>query len=324
MWQPGVGGDESGDPPPPQPVGGYGLPGSGGGYGQPGGDYGQPGGDYGQPGGYPPEDGGYPPGRLRRSGRSGRRMAAFAAIGVIGLAGLGICAVGVAKQVLPRHFSATQRREITNWEMERRWRALAAGGIFPATVSYQLPATLLDSSSGLTLQAQRLGIAGQTACADGVVASAARVLGQHGCVAVLRATYLDSTGSMVATVAVAVLPDSAAAQTALVDLTGATRDVGTPSTTHQVPLLVRPLAVPGTAAAGFGLPQRQLSDAITAGPYLILSTAGFADGRPRVQLSSDDYLDEEMTSLAAALAASAGTTLGSQPPAPSCPGAPGC
>jgi hypothetical protein len=243
---------------------------------------------------------------------------------VIGLCGLGVCAVGVANQVLPRHFTAAQRQAISNWEMEKRWRAMPAGDIFPATISYQLPGTALKSSSGLTLQAHRLGIAAQTACADGVLAHAAQILSKQGCLAVLRATYLDSTGSMVTTTAVAVLPDPAAASATLGELTGSTGLTGTPAEPYNVSSsLVRPLRVAGSPAAGFRAPQHQLTNATVAGTYVIMTTAGFADGRPQVTLASDSYIDQEMTALADSLA-SAGAKLGSRPPVPSCPGAPGC
>jgi hypothetical protein len=252
--------------------------------------------------------------RGRRRG-SGVRLAAFVALLAVGLGGLAVAAVGVAHQLLPRQFTAAQQRQIIAWEMERRWRALPAGKIFPESVHYQLSAVTVDASGGLVLDARRLGIARRTSCDAAVSAAAARILSRYGCSAALRATYVDSSGSMVATVAVVVLPDSAAARTVVRALGGSARGL---------PMLVRPLRVPGTPAAGFGTRQRQLSGATFAGPYVLLSTAGFADGRPRVQISADPYLDQEMTSLTGGLVGSAGAVLGSRPPAPVCPGTPGC
>jgi hypothetical protein len=55
-----------------------------------------------------------------------------------------------------------------------------------------------------------------------------------------------------------------------------------------------------------------------------MSTAGYADGRPRVQMSSDPYADTEMTSFAAGVADAVRAPLGAVPPTPQCPGAPGC
>jgi hypothetical protein len=131
----------------------------------------------------------------------------------------------------------------------------------------------------------------------------------------LRATYLDSSGSLVVTVGIAVLPDSSAAQAAASGLTSA----GSGATAA-----VRALAVAGTPAAGFRDRQRQLSSAIAAGPYVIMSTAGFTDGRRHVSIGTDQYYDAEMTSLADGLAQSASNLIGAEPSVPTCPGAPGC
>jgi hypothetical protein len=62
----------------------------------------------------------------------------------------------------------------------------------------------------------------------------------------------------------------------------------------------------------------------SAGPYLIMSTVGYADGRPPGPVASDPYIDQEMTSLANGVADAVGAPLGAQPPPPRCPGAPGC
>jgi hypothetical protein len=82
--------------------------------------------------------------------------------------------------------------------------------------------------------------------------------------------------------------------------------------------------VASTPAGRFGDAERQLTRAFGAGPYVVLATAGFTDGRHHVRLSADPYLQNEMTSLAAGLATSAGRALGQPLPALVCPGAPGC
>src|SRR5215475_3159017 len=83
-----------------------------------------------------------------------RRFAVFALLLVVALAGLAVAAVGIAHGLLPRQFTAAQRRQISDWEMERRWRVLPSGKIFPASVTYTVPAADLNSSSNLSLQAQ--------------------------------------------------------------------------------------------------------------------------------------------------------------------------
>jgi hypothetical protein len=130
----------------------------------------------------------------------------------------------------------------------------------------------------------------------------------------LRATYIDATGSLVVTVGVAVMPGQAAAE----------------ASARALPVQqglrsgVRPLAYRDTLTTGFGDAQRQLTAAISRGPYLILSATGYADGRPRVPGSSDLYDQEEMTSLANGVAEAIGSPLGALPALPRCPGAPGC
>ena len=76
--------------------------------------------------------------RCGSAGR-GRRAAAVIAL-ILGLAGFAVSAIGVAIQLLPRHFSASEQRQIEAWEVMRRWQTMPAGQIFPASVPYQLPA----------------------------------------------------------------------------------------------------------------------------------------------------------------------------------------
>jgi hypothetical protein len=244
------------------------------------------------------------------SWRFGLTLAAL----VLGLAGLTASAAGIAVQVLPRRFSTAQQQQIMTWESARHWRVLPAGKIFPATVGYQVPSYALFATSVLPLTARRVGIARQASCAAAADPAAAAVLDQHGCARMLRATYIDATGSLVVTVGVAVMPGQAAAEASI----------------HALPVRqglqagVRSLAFRDTLTAGFGDAQQQLSMAISRGPYLILSAAGYSDGRPRVPGSSDAYDVEEMTSLANGVADAVGTPLGVLPPLPRCPGTPGC
>jgi hypothetical protein len=60
------------------------------------------------------------------------------------------------------------------------------------------------------------------------------------------------------------------------------------------------------------------------GPYLILYTAGYADGRRRDGVSSNHYASSEMKELGTGLARDVGRPLGAPPPTPRCPAAPGC
>lgn len=255
-----------------------------------------------------------PPAPRRGSGL-GRRLA-FGLVLVIGLAGLVAAAAGLAHAVLPRQFSAAQRHQIVSWELGSRWQTTPAGTIFPAQVSYTVPAGDLNSDSALVLQATRLTIGPARSCSAAFDAAAAQILRRAGCRAVLRATYLDSSSSMVTTVAIAVLPGGSQASTVA-------RELGQPAAGQPSPGPVLALPVPGTAAAGFGDSERRMSAVASAGPYLVMSTAGFSTDRGQ-GLSSDRYVSGEMSALAAGVLRPAASVLGKAPPAPSCPGTPGC
>jgi hypothetical protein len=254
--------------------------------------------------------------RRARAAASGGRWRFGVVLGalMLGLVGLAASAAGVAGQLLPRKFSAAQQQQIMAWETGRRWLIRSAGQIFPATVSYQLPGYSLASGTGLPLAARRIGVARQATCRAATDLAAAKVLSSRGCTAVIRATYVDSTGSMVVTVGVAVLPSTAAATAAASKL----------SHGERLGPGVRAVAFPGTLAAWFGDSQRQLSWAGNVGPYLVMSTAGYTDGMPHVSLASDSYAAQEMTSVANGVADAVVLPLGSQPATPRCPGAPGC
>jgi hypothetical protein len=246
--------------------------------------------------------------------RGGWRLGVTLIAMVVGVAGLAASAAGIAAQILPRKFTTQQQQQIMAWETARRWRTMPAGKIFPASVTYKLSAYALASSSQLPLAAGRVAISAQTSCAAGSDPAAALVLSARGCVAILRATYTDATDSMLVTVGVAVMPATAAAKGAAAHL--ANGSAPSPG--------VRAATFPDTLASTFGDPQRQLSWAVSAGPYVIMSTVGYADGRPQVAISSDPYADEEMTSLAEGVADAVQASLGALPPVPRCPGAPGC
>jgi hypothetical protein len=254
-----------------------------------------------------------PPGRHRQGSRANTAIAATAL--VLGLIGLVISSVGVATELMPRTFSAGQQRQITDWEYSRSWRSLSAGQIFPASVSYQAPA-VLDNSS-LLLTARRIGVARQSACAAVTDPIAAQVLDRDGCSAVLRATYTDGTDSYVVTVGVAVLPSTTQAAAADSELSADAAIGGVQPGVHA-------LAFAGTPAAMFTDQRRQLSGFLRAGTYVALYAVGYADTRPWEPVSSDNYADGEMTAVGDGVAQAALAEVGAPQPAPHCPGTPGC
>jgi len=120
----------------------------------------------------------------------------------------------------------------------------------------------------------------------------------------------------VLTVGVAVLPSAAQAAAAQAAITAAGAGEQYPG--------VQAVAFGGTAAGSFVAAQRQITQSFVAGPYLVMYTAGYADGRPRVPIGEDSYAEGEMTSAARGVAETVAGTLAAPPPAPSCPGSPGC
>jgi hypothetical protein len=259
------------------------------------------------------EDGLRPPGWQRRSKTSFIIAVTALVLGVIGLA---VSGIGVATQLLPRQFTAAQQRQITNWEYSEHWRDLSAGEVFPATATYT-PPSVLDDDPALALAARRIGLAKQATCRAATDAAAAAVLDRDGCTHVLRATYADGTDSYVVTVGVAVLPGVAQAHAAAQSLTTA-RDV------DGIAPGVRAVPFSHTSAQWFTDERRQLSGSISAGTYVVLYTAGYADSRPKEPVSSDSYADAEMKDAAKGVAQSVLAVLAAHVPSASCPGTPGC
>ena len=200
-----------------------------------------------------------------RYGARGRRAVALIAL-ALGLAGFVISAAGLATQLLPRQFTAAQQQQIKNWEIASRWQQLTAGRIFPASVRYQLPATVLQDATSLNLDARRIGIAPQSGCGAGVTTSAAAaVLRREGCRVVLRATYVDATWSYVMTVGVAVLPSHAAAVRASQSLSQTQLTAARNAEGGQLAPGILVVRYHGTAAAMYDY-SRQISASFRRGP----------------------------------------------------------
>jgi hypothetical protein len=244
----------------------------------------------------------------------------------LGLAGFAVSVFGVAIQLLPRQFTASQQRQIEAWQVASRWQDLSAGKIFPASVPYQLSAAVLGYTTALNLQALRVSIAPeQSDCAQSVTTVAAgAMLRRDGCQAVLRATYVDSTRSYVVTVGVAVLPSAAAAADAGSGLSRPLLAVAHDANgAARLPAGVSVVRFGGQGAELYDY-NRQISASFSYGPYVVMYAAGYSDDRPRVPLAHDTYADDEMTSMAKGVALSVAATLGTKPAPPHCPGSPGC
>jgi hypothetical protein len=200
-----------------------------------------------------------PPKPVRRR-RGSAAVLALIIVGVLAVAG---GAAGLAR-ALTRPATPAQAAVAARAEVASRWERLPAGQIFPARLGY---VDVDQSRQYLT----RAGIAPRAGCARAADPAVAQVLDRAGCTTMLRATYVDASGTLAVTVGVAVMTSPAAAL----------RVGQAVSTTGYTGLAAYP--VPGTAASRFGNAQRQLFGLSLAGhgPYLILDTGGFTDGRPR-------------------------------------------
>jgi hypothetical protein len=189
------------------------------------------------------------------------RTGAIVVLVLAGLAGLAGGGIPLYAE-LTRHATGAEVAAAGRAEIATRWQRLPAGSIFPATVSYL-------TSDGLRTTARRVGIAPRVSCPAAVDPAAAAVLRRHGCVTVLRATYLDASGTLAVTVGVAVMPSLAAAQAAVNAL---------PSGPGQPGL--RAVRFPQTTAGLFGNAQRSRQDvAASHGSYAYFYAAGYTDGR---------------------------------------------
>jgi hypothetical protein len=161
----------------------------------------------------------------------------------------------LAGQPTPAQLAQTARAN-----MAARWSRLTGGQIFPATVGYLTPA-------GTKATAHRVGIAPWAPCAAAMNPLAAGALRRHGCIAVLRATYTDASGTLLVTAGIAVLPSVSAARAAM-------QASGAGGSSAQV----RPVAFPGTVAGLFGGTRRNIFAVEQAGPTFVLAAMGSANG----------------------------------------------
>ena len=205
-----------------------------------------------QPSSYPPAPPAPPPRRRVR-----RIVAGAGAL--LGLAVAVAAGVQVVRE-LTRQPTQLERDRAAIQEVARRWQAWPVGKVFPATLPYTLDV-------GGAEKASRVGIdpAGSV-CDAAVEARLAGILRGHSCRGALRATYLDQLQGLAITVGVVAFPDERSAALAKAKL---------PKTPG-----LRTLPLPGSVVARFTDTARQTSVARQSGPYIVLATIGYADGRP--------------------------------------------
>ncbi|MGI5167604.1 hypothetical protein ACQEU3_24960 [Spirillospora sp. CA-253888] len=203
------------------------------------------------------------PDRTHEPGRSRSRtvVAVLAAAGC--LAVLGAAALRLTGE-LTRDPTAAERADAQAAEVAARYRTWPAGRLFPATLPYTL-------DMGSAEQASRIGIDPATRCDAAVDPQLSGSLTSRGCLAVLRATYLDQLQGLAVTVGVVVFPDERAAREAVPWFPVPGPRPG-----------LRTLPFEGSPAARFGDTARQAAAVRRRGPYLVAATVGYADGRPAI------------------------------------------
>ena len=196
-----------------------------------------------------------------------------------GLAGVGGGGAGLVLE-LTRHATRAEAAAAMSEEIASRWRRLPADRIFPPGVSY-------DTAGGAMAVAHRVGIAPAASCPAALDPAAARAVASGGCITVLRATYLDPSGTLAVTMGIAVMPDTAAAARALSAFKSRMRHAG-----------VRPVPLPGTVTHLFTGTRLARPDAIAVGPYLFMLAGGYTSGHAAAaRTAANPGLDDLSTGL---------------------------
>ncbi|WP_283135615.1 hypothetical protein [Rhizohabitans arisaemae] len=206
---------------------------------------------------------------------------------------------GLIEQTRARPLTPQERERYIREDVALRWRSWPAAMVFPDGVEYA-------GLEEVQQYARRIGIADAVPCGTAVDARVGAVLDRHGCTAMLRATYVDQSSSFVITVGIAVLQDEQARARLVRELPVDGRSG------------VLPVAFPGTVASGFGPAQRQRTGWVSAGPYVVFSTAGYADGRRREAVPPEELLHSELWPTAQTVAGRIARQLSEPPEVPRC------
>jgi hypothetical protein len=193
------------------------------------------------------------------------------------LIAFGILPVLAGVLVIGKAVSNAQQTTGNDAFFQVAWHNLGATEIFPDHIGEH--AELVDAASGLDTW-YRAGVAEETTCADGFRGQFLEEASRYQCTTLLRATYIDLTDSVAATVAVAVMDKTGADALYEYDYDKG-RDVG--AVLHAYP-------VEGTPAAGWSDDHavasdvRPVSSDETDQAYLMAATVGPLDGRTVAQL----------------------------------------
>ena len=193
----------------------------------------------------------------------------IAALVVAATACLAVAAVAgtLADSLATRGPTAAERRAAAAAAVAVRWRSWPAGRIFPAKLVYGTD--LLTSET-----ATRIVISARDTCPLAVDASLRGLTTRDHCQAGLRATYIDQLQGIVYTIGILAFPDPRDATSFTVGLrANSARLAG------KRLIALRALALDGTASERFDDAARQAGTVRQSGPFVILTVAGYADGR---------------------------------------------
>ncbi|MGE5135080.1 MAG: hypothetical protein ACM32E_19495 [Gemmatimonadota bacterium] len=197
-----------------------------------------------------------------RPPRRALRMTVIAAAGLLCLAAA-VAGGLAARAELTRPPTRAELAAAARAAVAQRWQAWPAGRIFPAGLGYTT--ALLTSE-----RAGRVGIDPAHGCAAALTGALVAAARQDGCLAALRATYADPLQGIVYTTGVLAFPSQARASA-----------FARTAAAGRLPAGLRAFALPGTGSALFTDAARQAAAARHAGPYVVLTVAGYADGRPK-------------------------------------------
>jgi hypothetical protein len=212
-------------------------------------------------------------------------------LGALGVAGVAAAFAGLSLAAYrgagPLHEAGTTE-ETQRFTFDRRaWQAVAVDDLFPPAYQSTTAAPLLGVERDFT----RVGVAPPAGCGAAFDPGLVRLLSGFPCGPVLRADYTDVTQTLVATVGIAFLGTSPDGE----------RGINAATADQHDDLRPRALALPGTAAAGFGDPQRLAFRvfADSGAPFLTFAVVGFGDGRPASADPGPDALNQSGAQLTA-------------------------
>jgi hypothetical protein len=185
-------------------------------------------------------------------------------LAVVSAVALLVAGIQIARE-LGRPPTAAERAKATAQELAQRWESWPSERIFPGTLSYTL-------EGGIPDKAQRIAIDPGITCPSAFDAPAARLADGAGCLAALRADYLDQTQGLVITISVVAFPDEASAS----------RFRGALPTDGSLTPGMHVYAPAGSVAARLTDRARQAASWVAQGPYAVGAVVGYTDGRPAV------------------------------------------